>query len=583
MYGTAAKKEGCYDNLKVTLNAWDTNLVSSNGQYIAVNWQASGGGAFAILPLDKPRKLPDVIPLARGHTAAVLDTAFSPFNDHMLASASDDGTVGVWKIDDSLYDQFDLTERQKEQTGIKDLAPVVRIPAGTGKKVGQVLFHPTAENVVAASGGDHVVRLLDLEQSTTRVELTGLTDQMQSFSFDYTGSTLAATARDKKLRLFDVRAAGPPAAVTDGHGGIKGQRVVWCGALDRLITTGFSKLSERQMFLWDSRNLSRPLKQTMLDMSSGIIMPFWTDNNVIYLAGKGDGNIRYYEYENDELHELSEYKSTEPQRGMTLIPRNRLNANDNEIARAIKITGNAAQPISFYVPRRESSFQSDIFPPAPSTVPALSANEFFSGKTALPNLISLENGNAVDSDKVPFTQPSSDHVPASATTSTSIISKGGSAKELFLSPPKSDEDPKDSTTSSDVSSSKPALVTTPATTATSAPPTATLSSPAREPSPIPATSTSANSAPTTVPATAASPGPASPLLASATEKPKEETTAPSESETRASALEKEVASLEARLRSTESQLASLKDANAQLTAEKQKLSNSLSAIRRALP
>lgn len=45
-----------------------------NPEYLSVNWDSSGGGAFAVVPLNERGKLPDVIPLFRGHTAAVLDT-----------------------------------------------------------------------------------------------------------------------------------------------------------------------------------------------------------------------------------------------------------------------------------------------------------------------------------------------------------------------------------------------------------------------------------------------------------------------------------------------------------------------------
>lgn len=48
--------------------------VQVNPKYLAVNWEAGGGGAFAVIPLNERGKLPDKIPLFRGHTAAVLDT-----------------------------------------------------------------------------------------------------------------------------------------------------------------------------------------------------------------------------------------------------------------------------------------------------------------------------------------------------------------------------------------------------------------------------------------------------------------------------------------------------------------------------
>lgn len=74
VFGKAAKKESTYDNLHISRNAWDTNLVKANPEYISVNWEASGGGAFAVIPVNEKGRLPEQIPLFRGHTAAVLDT-----------------------------------------------------------------------------------------------------------------------------------------------------------------------------------------------------------------------------------------------------------------------------------------------------------------------------------------------------------------------------------------------------------------------------------------------------------------------------------------------------------------------------
>jgi len=125
------------------------------------------------------------------------------------------------------------------------------------------------------------------------------------------------------------------------------------------------------------------------------VMPFWTDNNILFLAGKGDGNIRYYEYESDSLFALAEHKSTEPQRGMCFLPRRAVSVADCEIARAYKVYGSSIEPIAFIVPRKADSFQSDIFPPAPSIEPSLSAAEFFNGKVAAVKLVNLADGSTI--------------------------------------------------------------------------------------------------------------------------------------------------------------------------------------------
>ena len=340
-----------------------------------------------MIPLAQPGKLPDVYPLCRGHTSAVLDTAFSPFDDRVVVSGGDDAHVSVWNV--TPEDIRGCLEAAKVSGSMDDIKPRATFLGGK-RRVGHVEFHPTAAHVVAAATGDHAIKLFDIEKQAPRVELHGFGDAIQSMAFDQTGSTIVATCRDRKLRMFDVRA--PDAVqVTDGHGGIKGARAIWCGDKPRVITTGFSKMSERQMFLWDVTQLTKPIKTVSLDSSNGIIMPFWSDNNIVFLAGKGDGNIRYYELESDELHYLAEYKSIEPQSGMAFLPRRALNVDDNEIARAYKVSPPTIHPVSFYVPRKSEAFQADIFPPARSAEPSLTADEFFvDKKTLTPHLYHFE-------------------------------------------------------------------------------------------------------------------------------------------------------------------------------------------------
>lgn len=60
------------------------------------------------------------------------------------------------------------------------------------------------------------------------------------------------------------------------------------GDSNRIATTGFSKMSDRQLNIWDTDNLEKPLKSINIDTSSGVIMPFYDgDSNMLYLAGKG--------------------------------------------------------------------------------------------------------------------------------------------------------------------------------------------------------------------------------------------------------------------------------------------------------
>ncbi|KKZ68128.1 hypothetical protein EMCG_06185 [[Emmonsia] crescens] len=382
VFGRSTRKEQCYDNLHISKNAWDTNLVKVNPKYISVNWETSGGGAFAVLPLNETGKVPDRFPLFRGHTAVVLDTDWNPFNDSLIASGSDDGKVFLWRVPENFTLHTDAEE-------IADIAPVGKL-SGHPRKVGHVLFNSAAENVLASSSGDYTVKIWDIESGSSKLTLKH-TDVIQSMSWSANGSMLVTTSRDKTLRFWDVRQE-KPAYETAGHSGAKNSRAVWMGEHDRVATTGFSKMSDRQLALWDVRAPREPINGfKSLDSLSGVCMPFWDDGTqCLYLAGKGDGNIRYFEYENDKFEYLSEYKSADPQRGIGFMPKRGVNMHDNEVVRALKTVNDTyIEPISFIVPRRAEMFQDDIYPPTTGLKPAMSAAEWFDGKEALPPKIDL--------------------------------------------------------------------------------------------------------------------------------------------------------------------------------------------------
>ncbi|KAF4121303.1 coronin-1B/1C/6 [Geosmithia morbida] len=381
VFGKSTRKDSCYDNLHISRNAWDTNLVKVNPEYLSVNWDASGGGAFAVIPLNERGKLPDVIPLFRGHTAAVLDTDWNPFNDRIIASASEDGKIFIWEVPEGFTLYTDAEE-------MPDVSPVSKLK-GHPKKVGQVNFNPSAENILASASGDFSIKIWDITTGQSPLALKHA-DVIQSLSWNASGSLLATTSRDKKIRVWDVRQETPVHEV-QGHAGAKNSRVVWMGEHNRFATTGFSRMSERQIALWEPGRAEPIGGFSLIDNGTGVCMPFWDDgSNCLYLAGKGDGNIRYYEYENDKFEFLSEHKSLDPQRGLAFMPRRGINVHENEVMRAYKTVSDAyVEPISFTVPRRAETFQADIFPPAVGIKPAVSAQEWLDGKTGIPTKIDL--------------------------------------------------------------------------------------------------------------------------------------------------------------------------------------------------
>lgn len=398
MFGQAAKKERCYENLKITKNAWDSNIITTNGKYLFVNWDASGGGAFAVIPLNEVGKAPDTVPLFRGHKGPVLDTAYNPFNDQQVVSCSEDGKILLWDIpeDYSFHNNVD------DDGNVVDFVKPTKVLSGHTRKVGHVEFHPCAENVLASCSLDYTVKIWNVETGKDEITLPHK-DLVTSFAFNYNGSLLATTSRDKKLRIWDIR-TGKVISEGAGHTGAKPSRVVWLGNTDRILTTGFSRLSDRQVGIWDVNDISKgPIDGFLvIDSSSGVLIPVYDESNsILYLAGKGDGNIRYYEYDSDELYELSQYASTDPQRGFASAPKIKVNLKENEILKSFKtVNDHSIEPISFIVPRKSELFQEDIYPDAPSDKPALSATEWFGGKDVngplLVNMEAIYDGSSLE-------------------------------------------------------------------------------------------------------------------------------------------------------------------------------------------
>ena len=68
--------------------------------------------------------------------------------------------------------------------------------------------------------------------------------------------------------------------------------MVWMGERDNIATTGFSKMSDRQVAIWETGGLSN-VKMTTIDQTSGTIMPFWSDNNILFLGACLNDGVVY--------------------------------------------------------------------------------------------------------------------------------------------------------------------------------------------------------------------------------------------------------------------------------------------------
>ena len=57
VYGTALKREHCYDNIRVSKSSWDSTFCAVNPKFLAIIVESAGGGAFIVLSHTKVSKI----------------------------------------------------------------------------------------------------------------------------------------------------------------------------------------------------------------------------------------------------------------------------------------------------------------------------------------------------------------------------------------------------------------------------------------------------------------------------------------------------------------------------------------------
>lgn len=53
VFGQAVRNDQCYDDIRVSRVTWDSSFCAVNPKFVAIIIEASGGGAFLVLPLQK--------------------------------------------------------------------------------------------------------------------------------------------------------------------------------------------------------------------------------------------------------------------------------------------------------------------------------------------------------------------------------------------------------------------------------------------------------------------------------------------------------------------------------------------------
>ena len=193
----------------------------------------------AVFPAYNFKRFDNNIFLIKGHTGNVTDCDFSPYNDNLLATASEDGSTKLWII---------------PTTGLTDhLKNADATLVGHTRKVMGIACHKPADNILATHGADMTVRIWDIEQQANFITFNGLGNIATAMKWSPKGDKLGIITKGGNILHFDPRVEGS-VATGIAHTGAKAQKISFVDD-DLFITSGFNKQAEREYAMWDCRQM----------------------------------------------------------------------------------------------------------------------------------------------------------------------------------------------------------------------------------------------------------------------------------------------------------------------------------------
>jgi len=375
VYGEASKPEKSFLDIKKPYTSGESSYVAANAKYVAFA-QSGGGGPVVVQPMSKTGRPGGdwSYTQVNCNKGKALDIQFHPFVENIIGIASEDMTISVAEFKDG------MTEKCSQAA--------VTLKGHT-KKCSHLKWSPSANNVVASLAWDRTCKLWNVSTGDCVQTYDDLSGTPFSLDWASDSSLLAvSTKEDKLIQLYDPRTNESVQKIVDAMEGTKSSKVFFMSKLGLLGCTGYTKNAKRQLKIWDMKNLEKPLYSQVIDQQSSVMMPHYdADLNLLYLYGKGDGSVQYYEITKTDkvVYNLGAYRNPEPQKGGAFVPKRGLDTGKCEIARFMKLTKNSIIPISFIVPRKAGGdvFQADIFPDSASGLPGMSSDEYLGGQNAV--------------------------------------------------------------------------------------------------------------------------------------------------------------------------------------------------------
>ncbi|EFO94400.1 CRE-POD-1 protein [Caenorhabditis remanei] len=411
------KKEDTIFDVPVGNLSCTNDGIHASADFLAFHIEGEGG-KLGVLPIGaKGRRTRNDIWIIAAHGEQVSDFGFMTYADQLLATCSRDEPVKIWKLS-------------------RDSSPqlATEVDVGAGVITECLRAHSTADNILAV-GSHNSAYITDISTKRVAIELSGITDKVQSMDWSEDGRLLAVSGdKGRQIVVYDPRASTEPIQTLEGHGGMgREARVLFAG--NRLISTGFTTKRIQEVRAYDTGKWGAPIHTQEFVSTTGVLIPHYDpDTRLVFLSGKGTNKLFMLELQDRQPYLSHVFELTLPEQtlGATVGAKRRVHVMDGEVDTYYQLTKNSIVPTPCIVPRRSyRDFHTDLFPDTRGAEPGCNGNEWLSGTNAMPPKMSLGPSTTSSSPPPPEPMPPVQQAvapprPMSMSSASNVIPNGKS-------------------------------------------------------------------------------------------------------------------------------------------------------------
>ncbi|PLW16623.1 hypothetical protein PCANC_10400 [Puccinia coronata f. sp. avenae] len=360
-------------NLSMTFSA-DREMIKCTSSFFLIPI-GGPGGRLGVHHLANRGRLPTHLPCLI-NVANIVAFEIDQLDQGRVYVAGEDGKVRVFRVPEEGLEQ--------------DCASAELVLSATSmERISLMRPHPTAKDILLTISEEmnkpcarvwYVGKLEETTKPCSEVPLPSGAISSASWSLD--GSYLAIATKCKTLYVLDPRRGDDKEHWCEGstHGSARPVQVTWTDDHSHLLTSGFSPTGMREVKMYGvdyEKHAVESLAQISFDNSpAGFFMHYDPDTSIGFCWSKGERTtylIELIESPNPspspsdakptfKFERLPPFVHSTIQLGYSFFVKQVLDVKAVEVSKALRLTGNQVQVVSFRIPRnRAEFFQDDVF------------------------------------------------------------------------------------------------------------------------------------------------------------------------------------------------------------------------------